>query len=183
VSIGKLNGLFYRRRAPTLSPTLHHPEPPPSRASAREAARQAAHGAGSPRRARDVVKAPRPRQGLWTPCPPCRLGDKEREGAPTVPRSSSEAMPRSPLPGHPQAPVAASDTTECLAPRFTHSLQRAVAAPILLSHQHAEQGACQHALAVLERGGRGDGHIQRGRALCQLCGAGSQPWKRCALSE
>ena len=39
-SIGKSKGLFHRLRAPTLSPTLHHREPPPSRASAREAARQ-----------------------------------------------------------------------------------------------------------------------------------------------
>ena len=37
-SIGKSKGLFHRLRAPTL----HHREPPPSRASAREAARQAA---------------------------------------------------------------------------------------------------------------------------------------------
>ena len=84
---------------------------------------------------------------------------------------------------HLQAPVAAPDTTACLASRVIHSLQRAVAAPILLAHQHAEQGPCQHALTVLERGGRGDGHIQSGRALCQPCGAGSQLWKRCALSE
>ena len=37
-SMGKLNGLFHRLRAPTL----HHRVPPPSRTSAREAARQAA---------------------------------------------------------------------------------------------------------------------------------------------
>ena len=44
-STGKSNGLFHRRWAPTLAPTLRHRKPPPSRSpvrKAREAAGQAA---------------------------------------------------------------------------------------------------------------------------------------------
>lgn len=52
----------------------------------------------SPRRAHDLVEAPRPRQGLWSPGPPLRVSHKERGGSPKFPSSPSEDMPRSQTP-------------------------------------------------------------------------------------
>jgi hypothetical protein len=52
----------------------------------------------SPRRARGLVEAPSPRQGLWSPGPPFRVCDKEPGGSPKFPSSPSEDMPRSQTP-------------------------------------------------------------------------------------
>ena len=52
----------------------------------------------SPRRARCLVEAPRPRQGLGSPGPPLRAWRLETGGAPTFPRSPSADMPRSQTP-------------------------------------------------------------------------------------
>jgi hypothetical protein len=47
-----------------------------------------------PRRARDRVEAPKPRQGLCSPGPPIREGDKETGGSPTFPRGVLDPCPR-----------------------------------------------------------------------------------------
>jgi hypothetical protein len=51
-----------------------------------------------PSRARDQGEAPRARQGLWSPGPPCRVWDQETGGSPTFPSSPWEDMPRSQTP-------------------------------------------------------------------------------------
>src|SRR5438132_12837048 len=43
-------------------------------------------------------KAPTPRQGVWSPGPPCRVDDKETAGSPTFPSSPWEDLPRSQTP-------------------------------------------------------------------------------------
>ena len=48
--------------------------------------------------ARDLVEAPRPRQGLWSPGPPLRDCVKETGGSPKFPSSPSGYMPRSQTP-------------------------------------------------------------------------------------
>src|SRR5262249_5385814 len=42
-------------------------------------------GSWCPRRARARDEAPKPRQGFWSPGPPCRECDKETGGSPTFP--------------------------------------------------------------------------------------------------
>ena len=51
-----------------------------------------------PLRARGLVEAPRPRQGLWSPGPPIRECGKETDGSPTFPSYPSGGMPRSQTP-------------------------------------------------------------------------------------
>ena len=51
-----------------------------------------------PPRARGLVEAPRPRQGLWSPGPPIREWCTETGGSPTFPSYPSEDMPRSQTP-------------------------------------------------------------------------------------
>jgi hypothetical protein len=51
-----------------------------------------------PPRARDLVEAPRSRQGLWSPGPPIRELCTETGGSPTFPSYPSEDMPRSQTP-------------------------------------------------------------------------------------
>jgi hypothetical protein len=53
----------------------------------------------SSRRARGLVEAPSPRQGFWSPGPPCRGYHKEPDGSPTFPSSPCADMPRSQTPG------------------------------------------------------------------------------------
>ena len=50
----------------------------------------------SPRRARDLVEAPRPHQGLWSTGPLFRFSDKETGGSPKFPSFPSDDMLRSP---------------------------------------------------------------------------------------
>jgi hypothetical protein len=66
---------------------------------------------GVPQRARDLMAAPRSRQGLWSPGPPIRALCTETGGPPTFPRYPSEDLPRS------QTPVV-SCALACLAHRM-----------------------------------------------------------------
>src|SRR6266446_1546439 len=52
----------------------------------------------SPYRAHDLVEAPRPRQGLWSPGPPIRECDKETGGSPKFPSHPYACMPCSQTP-------------------------------------------------------------------------------------